>query len=99
MFFLENIAFFIGFTILGYILQHGICRWRKNLFLRLLPGFLLLAATVCCAVPVIAIRNWENLIAFIGVFFLGCGLASMCLGCLIAWIVYLIGRNAQNQKK
>ena len=90
---------FVSLVGAGYALQCGICRWKKGLFLRLLPGMITLAAAVCCAFPVIAIPYWEDLIAFIGVFFLAFGLGALWLGSLIAWIVYAVGRIVQKRSK
>lgn len=90
----------IGFlVVMGYLAQCSICRWKKNLFLRLLPGFLTLAAAVGCWIPMIAIPNWDDLLAFICVFFLGSGTGLLWLGSLIAWIVYAVVRTAQKPKK
>ena len=94
--FLTVIAVLVG---LGFALQHWICRWKKALLLRLLPGGLLLLTAVGCWIPVIGIPFWDDLIAFICVFFLGFGTGFLWLGGLFAWIAYAAGRIAQNKRK
>ena len=82
---------------LGYGIQSWTFHCKKGLLLRLLPGLLLLTGAVGCWIPLVAIPQWEDLIAFIGVFFLAIGLGAMCLGCLAAWIVFLISRKKNSQ--
>ena len=84
---------------LGYALQYWIFHCKKGLFLRLLPGLLLLTGAVGCWIPLVAIPQWEDLIAFIGVFFLAIGLGAMCLGCLTAWTIYAVRRIVQKRSK
>lgn len=89
----------LGMGMLAFAVQHGLCRRKIHIIMRMLPGLAILAGLIDCAIPFIVNPYSDQLLTVAALLTLGLGLGGMLLGCVAAWVHYAIVRYRQNPEK